>query len=355
VATKTKIADLGPLSLPTNRFPTGWFQVAWSDEIPPGEVKLVSYFSENIVLWRGESGKLNALDAYCQHLGANIGVGGKVRGEDVECPWHGWNWSGEGLNTLIPYSKLGRNTRVQIKAWPLREWYGTVLVWHDVKGRKPLWEPPAVPELDGDEYYRIAPDMRVVHRIKAHPQMVVENAADAFHVGPVHGGGDFPEILEFNFHGHSFDAKVGITYGSGKTSTWLTPQGAVRAAVVYEQYGIGQGFVRWPEQLVKAVQITNVTPIDGSYSDYWFCMTTVREPGDDAGPTGRARKMIDLQMKIIEQDFFTWENMKVLHTPNFAPEEAKYYGGLRRWAWQFYPGARPGNGGRGNAKKKSRK
>jgi len=35
--------------------------------------------------------------------------------------------------------------------------------------------------------------------------------------------------------------------------------------------------------------------------------------------------------------FFTWENMKVLHTPNFAQEEAKHYSALRRWAWQFYP------------------
>jgi hypothetical protein len=29
--------------------------------------------------------------------------------------------------------------------------------------------------------------------------------------------------------------------------------------------------------------------------------------------------------------------MKTLHTPNFTPEEGKYYAKLRRWAWQFYP------------------
>jgi hypothetical protein len=52
--------------------------------------------------------------------------------------------------------------------------------------------------------------------------------------------------------------------------------------------------------------------------------------------------MIDLQMKVIEQDFFTWENMKVLHAPNFAPEEAKNYSALRRWARQFYPNLEDG-------------
>lgn len=349
---RAKTVKPSPVSLPGLRYPTGWFQIGWTDEVRPGDVKLVRYFGEDIVLWRGESGTLNVLDAYCLHLGANLGVGGKVDGEDIQCPWHGWHWSGEGRNTLIPYSEQKCKKHLQLRVWPHREWYGCILVWNDVKGRKPLWEPPEVAELDGSDYYPIVPDMRVVHRIKAHPQMVVENAADAFHVGPVHGGGEFPEILTFEFHGHWFRAEVAMTYGTGRPSTWLTPEGPVRAALEYRQFGIGQGFVRWPPSLVQAVQITNVTPIDQTHSDYFFCMTTVRDPGDTGdAPTGRSRKMIDLQMKIIEQDFFTWENMKVLHTPNFAPEEAKYYGGLRRWCWQFYPGQR-GDGQRRRTKAK---
>jgi phenylpropionate dioxygenase-like ring-hydroxylating dioxygenase large terminal subunit len=48
---------------------------------------------------------LHAADAYCLHLGANLGVRGTVAGEDIVCPWHGWQWSGEGCNTLIPDSE----------------------------------------------------------------------------------------------------------------------------------------------------------------------------------------------------------------------------------------------------------
>jgi hypothetical protein len=79
-----------------------------------------------------------------------------------------------------------------------------------------------------------------------------------------------------------------------------------------------------------------VTPVDDTYSDYCFSMTTKRTEAAEE-PTGVERKMIDLQMKVIEQDFFTWENMKVLHAPNFAPEEAANYSAVRRWARQFYP------------------
>ena len=340
----TQAAPLSPLALPGNRYPTGWFQVAWSDEIAVGEVHPVQYFGEDIVLWRGESGVLSATDAYCLHLGGNLGVKGTVCGEDIVCPWHGWNWSGEGRNTLIPYSAQSCKPNLQLRVWPLREAYGCVLLWHDLAGGPPAWEPPAFEDLDGDDCYPIAPDMRVVHRVKAHPQLVMENGADLFHVRTVHGAGEVPEIRRFEFDGHRFSADVVITYGAGKDSTWLTPDGAVEAVVEFNAAGIGQGWVRWPRELLQSIQLTNVTPVDEVYSDYWFAMTIKRATPDDDTPSGLLRKMIDHQMATIEQDFFTWENMKVLHTPNFAPEEAKHYAAMRKWAWQFYPAPTNGNG-----------
>jgi hypothetical protein len=68
----------------------------------------------------------------------------------------------------------------------------------------------------------------------------------------------------------------------------------------------------------------------------------VREPGDTGDkPAGRAAKFLALQQEVIKQDFFTWENMKYLEKPNLAPEEARDYAALRRWAHRFYPGEEP--------------
>ena len=50
---------------------------------------------------------------------------------------------------------------------------------------------------------------------------------------------------------------------------------------------------------------------------------------------------MQLQQEVIKQDFFTWENMKYLEKPNLAPEEARDYAALRRWAHRFYPGEEP--------------
>src|SRR5205814_1093762 len=61
------------------RYPTGWFQVAYSDEIKPGEVKPLVYFGKQLVTFRTASGRLSVLDAVCPHMRAHIGLGGKVK------------------------------------------------------------------------------------------------------------------------------------------------------------------------------------------------------------------------------------------------------------------------------------
>ena len=61
--------------------PRGWFAVAHSDEIAKGEVQKAHYFGQDLVVFRTESGKAGVFDAYCPHLGAHLGVGGKVEGE----------------------------------------------------------------------------------------------------------------------------------------------------------------------------------------------------------------------------------------------------------------------------------
>src|SRR5205814_2249159 len=88
---------------PLSMKPTGWFQVAWSDEIAVGDVHKMVYFGKEMVAWRAQSGLLTVMDAYCEHLGAHLGFGGHVEGEVIECAFHGWQWNHEGRNVCIPY------------------------------------------------------------------------------------------------------------------------------------------------------------------------------------------------------------------------------------------------------------
>src|SRR5918994_5006579 len=83
--------------------PYGWFQVAWSSELEPGDVLARDYFGRHLVLWRDEEGAVHLNDAYCPHLGAHFGYGGVVEGCELRCPFHGWKFDGDGANTDIPY------------------------------------------------------------------------------------------------------------------------------------------------------------------------------------------------------------------------------------------------------------
>jgi phenylpropionate dioxygenase-like ring-hydroxylating dioxygenase large terminal subunit len=328
---------VSPLALPGSRYPTGWFQIGWSDDVVAGQVRRVHYFGRDIVLWRGESGCLNAVDAYCLHLGGNLGVRGTVEGEEIVCPWHHWHWSGEGRNTLIPYSGQRCKPHLQLQVWPLQEWYGCILLWHDLAGRPPTWQPPALADFDDGTLFPIVPAMRRQQQVKAHPQMVIENGADAAHVAYIHGAGTVPVIQRVEIDGPHWRTWVSATYGAGKESTWLTPGGAVDVTLTFSLWGIGLGTAEWPADLLRAVMITNPTPVDEVHTEIFWCMSTAKGKGSGDQPDRFAVKLMEHQWETVTQDFFTWENMKVLHTPNFAPEEAKHYATIRRWAWQFYP------------------
>ncbi len=328
-----------PIGLGGYRYPTGWSCVAWSDELEPGQVRKLHYFGQDLVLFRGESGQAYALDPHCLHLGAHLGVGGRVEGDRIVCPWHNWRWNGDGSHGFIPYSRERCKPGLRIHSFPLREWYGMILLWHDRHRRAPHWEPPPVPEAESDAYYPLHPHSRMVHRIKAHPQLIVENAADPFHIGPIHHGSP-TETTSFRTQGHHLHATIATVYGVGKERTWLTPDGPTRSEITYDTYGLGLGFVRFPKSAVETVQITSHTPVDEAFTDYWFMQCSVREPGDAGDePQGRARRFLALQQQVVQQDFPIWEHMKVMAEPNFAPEEAPDYRALREWARGFYPPA----------------
>src|SRR5690606_37806716 len=95
---------------PLSMEPTGWFQVAWCSEITTGAVHKMKYFGREMVAWRSASGRVAVFDAYCEHLGAHLGYGGRVEGENLVCPFHGWEWNREGRNVCIPYERSEEHT-----------------------------------------------------------------------------------------------------------------------------------------------------------------------------------------------------------------------------------------------------
>lgn len=113
---------------------TGWFMIGWSAEFEVGAVKALKYFGEDLAAYRDESGQLHVLEAHCKHLGAHIGHGGKVVGDCIECPFHGWRWGPEGNNTYIPYQPDQPNRGLRLRSYPVQEQYGCIFMWYQPDG-----------------------------------------------------------------------------------------------------------------------------------------------------------------------------------------------------------------------------
>lgn len=326
-------------NFPYECLPTGWFQVAWSDELGPGDVRPLRYFNSDLVLYRGKSGQPVIFDAYCPHLGAHLAYGGRVCDDDIVCPFHGWRFDATGANVEIPYwDKPNRAQR--LRSWPVRERNGWILVWHHARGETPSWEPPEIPEASDAGYWSGPPVRQLNARVRVHPQMVVENLVDAPHQQYVHKGSEPADIYDYEGDGAFFRVYNRLVLGAGKGKTWLTEE-VKRAELHTESWGVGIAVARFVEQ-DDAVHVQTVTPVDDEYSDLRATVSLKRERirlSDDGTPDEETLARFRFEMRQLDRDILIWEHMRYQPHGPFAGMEVRPYNAFRRWATQFYPDA----------------
>lgn len=85
---------------------------------------------QDFVLFRDSDGVAHCLSNTCTHRGGSL-AGGKVKGDCVECPYHGWRFDGAGRCQRIP--SLGRDAKIparaRVDAYPVQERYGLVFAF----------------------------------------------------------------------------------------------------------------------------------------------------------------------------------------------------------------------------------
>jgi phenylpropionate dioxygenase-like ring-hydroxylating dioxygenase large terminal subunit len=77
-------------------YPNGWYVFGTSEELAPGRLLGRKFMGEQVVVFRSNTGKAYAVEAYCPHLGAHLGYGGSVQGDLLQCPFHGFQFNGMG-------------------------------------------------------------------------------------------------------------------------------------------------------------------------------------------------------------------------------------------------------------------
>jgi len=326
--------------------PTGWFQVAWSAEIQVGQVHKMTYFGQELVAWRAQDGTVTVMSAYCEHLGAHLGFGGRVEGDRIICPFHGWEWNQQGRNVCIPYQDRPNKART-IPTFTVVERNECVYIWHDVDGGEPYFDMPDIFEVYGDgrtadDYYLGFPEGALHNeRLELHPQYVMENGVDFAHFKFVHRAVHVPTFSRQEFDGPIAYSDFEMLFGGTKESTVLTPNGAMLGGVQAINIGIGVGFAKFwgPDNMRTSV---TVTPVDEETADIRSTVWLDRLPGDDSphqpASLERRQRMANNQYLA---DLEIWQRQRYTEPPALATAEGKGFRAIRRWALQFYPADSP--------------
>ena len=313
---------------------SGWYQVGWSGEFVPGSVVPMRYFEQELVCFRTESGQLRISDAFCLHFGAHLGHGGKVEGDCIVCPFHGWKWDAEGRNVDIPYSAPDR-MKLRIRHWPVEEVDGLVLLWFGVNGEAPTWPAPRMlPEKTNFEVdcWPVFPQTCEIWRgLRFPPQVATENSGDAAHFHYVHGAASVPDVKEWSSGEHWFSTSFLATFGGHAPTTWATPKGPVEGRIVTTCHGMGlaAGHI---ESFDDVFTLASTTPIDRHTSDHRATVWVPKVRGDGSPLDESIRdRWARQQMHQHTADFPVWENMTYIAKPPFAATEVRSFHALRQW------------------------
>ena len=327
---------------PLSMKPTGWFQVAWSDEVAVGSVHRMHYFGTEMVAWRAQSGRVTVMDAYCEHLGAHLGFGGHVEGEVLECPFHGWQWNAEGRNVRIPYEPRPNRGR-RMRTHPVTERNDAIYLWHDTEGREPFFDAPDVFASfdDGSSAADYWPRATLCERgLELHPQYVLENGVDVAHFTFVHRTPIVPVFTRHDFGGPVSYVDFTITFEGDENQSIED----VRSGVEAINGGLGIAVTK-SSGMIDNRTISAVTPVDDRTCDVRFTVYIGRTPGrDDARAETKAREFGAEVIRQFGQDLYIWSHQRYSDPPALSASEFEGFTAIRDWAKKyFYPDGRGGS------------
>ncbi|MSQ54233.1 MAG: aromatic ring-hydroxylating dioxygenase subunit alpha [Betaproteobacteria bacterium] len=159
-----------------------WYVAAWGSEVKRLALMRRILLGEPVVLYRRTDGRPVALEDRCCHRHAPLSAG-RIRGDNVECGYHGFTYDPSGKCVLIPtQDSIPPNARV--KSYPVAERHQFIWIW--------MGDPALADEsLIEDFHWLDDPAWR--HRgerlqLQGNYLLLVENLCDLTHLPFVHAG-----------------------------------------------------------------------------------------------------------------------------------------------------------------------
>lgn len=182
-----------------------WHPVAASASLPAGGIQAVELLGDELVLWRGHSGRVQAWENRCPHRGVRLSIG-TVEGDALTCRYHGWRFGPAGACEFVPAQPDAPLPGRGVSTQAVQEAYG--LIW--VCPGEPALGPPPFPEYHDSALRKVVCGP---YRVAAAGPRIVENFLDMAHFGSVHAGilGDAAHMAVHDYRVDPFDDGAGGT------------------------------------------------------------------------------------------------------------------------------------------------
>ena len=173
-----------------------WYPIVRSEDLGYDQPEKIKALGVDLVAFRDQEGGAHVLSDTCTHRGASLG-GAWSQGESrpriidgcIVCPYHGWEFNGDGECVNLPSIGYGTKTppRAKVDSYPVQEKYGIVFAF---LGDEP--EESRIPLLNVEEFGQegwLANEVLLLE-VPYYYERSIENGIDPSHnefVHPTHG------------------------------------------------------------------------------------------------------------------------------------------------------------------------
>ena len=135
---------------------------------------------QRVVFYRTEEGAVVALEDRCAHRWAPLSRG-KLIGDEIACPYHGFRYNTRGACTLVP-TQSHVPSALKVRSYPVREHGTFVWIWMGDPARADATLLPDIPWFTDPDYLQV----RGYNEVSCNYMAIQENLMDLTHVAHLH-------------------------------------------------------------------------------------------------------------------------------------------------------------------------
>lgn len=260
-----RLTKVGPGTPMGNLMRRYWHPVGCSSLVT-SKPKRVKVLGEELVLYRGASGKPVLMELRCAHRNVALDYG-RVEGDSIRCPYHGWLYDQAGQCTAMPAEPEGDKSheKVKLNSYPTEEISGLIFAYMG---------PAPAPVLPLYDVLRMTGGSKLIRSYPIHGNWLqgAENILDVAHFSWLHGY-TFPAysqkrpIYKFTPAEYGMDIQVGVEGQPPEEAPYVVP--------AINRFALPSGD---PEHPLSHVLFYRVPIDDVSHENYMLFYTPSSQP-----------------------------------------------------------------------------